>query len=823
MKLISCYIENFGNIKQRQFDFNDSITSFCENNGYGKTTLAAFLKAMFYGLKQTRSTDKELGERARFYPFDGGKFGGNVTFEKGGVVYRIERFFGKKSSSDDPPAVYADGESVAFEDLGREFFGMDEASFLRTVFINSSDTESGATGDISKMLNGFVDDADFEGAKKILEKKQKEYKAARGRGGLIDEKHEQVLRLKENIDNKEKINVALNSKYEERRALASAVAELEEKGASFRDRDLILQRWGTYDSLLSDAELEREKAQKIIEKYANGLPDAEDIRELKRQAEELKLANTMHSSTAFSAEKAMRLEELSVRFKQGVPTDEDISSINGTSAELIRLNAEINNLQGLTLGSTENKFAVRVPEKEEVKKYGEKLAVLRDKRSHNSGNGLIGKITAFVLVVLALIAIGLGGWLITNEPLYGGILLGVGAVLIFGAIFAYFKGQMREMSGVATKEINDIETEIRSFLARFGYYTDGGVEVDYNNLARDFETYNSTKEEREKNERLLADKRAEAETAKSKVLIFLKKYGFTGENTQSDLTRLGVLVAEYEALNAEKEGFEARSKISSAEIEKRMQTVGGILEKYSLEQHGDLSGLVAEIESDRAEYDRLEDSIKRIEKKASDYKEEHSLAERPSEDDGDIRGVDAELYKRRDEISLLDRDISDDEGAVERLAELKEELENAEEEERALLKKYALIGKTLELIERAEQNLKDRYISPVKNSFLSYSKLLEEVLGEKVTFDKNFTVKFERGGENRSDEHLSAGQKSLCALCLRLALIDNMYKDEKPFIIMDDPFVHLDGAHMARAEKLLNGLSEDRQIIYFCCHESRKV
>ena len=50
-----------------------------------------------------------------------------------------------------------------------------------------------------------------------------------------------------------------------------------------------------------------------------------------------------------------------------------------------------------------------------------------------------------------------------------------------------------------------------------------------------------------------------------------------------------------------------------------------------------------------------------------------------------------------------------------------------------------------------------------------------------------------------------------------------MYKDEKPFIIMDDPFVHLDGEHMKRAAELINQLARDRQIIYLCCHESRKI
>jgi uncharacterized protein YhaN len=61
------------------------------------------------------------------------------------------------------------------------------------------------------------------------------------------------------------------------------------------------------------------------------------------------------------------------------------------------------------------------------------------------------------------------------------------------------------------------------------------------------------------------------------------------------------------------------------------------------------------------------------------------------------------------------------------------------------------------------------------------------------------------------------------ALCLRLALMDNMYETEQPFVIMDDPFVHLDEEHMERTEELLHLLSEQKQILYFCCHESRKA
>ena len=825
MKLISCYIENFGNIRQRTINFDSALTSYCENNGYGKTTLAGFLKAMFYGLKQTTARDKELGERARFYPFDGGKFGGNVTFEKDGVTYKIERFFGKKSATEDTLTVYADGEVIGAEDVGKEFFGIDEQSFLRTVFLNSSDTEMGATGDISRMLNGFIDDADYEGAKKILERQQKEYKAGRGRGGMIDEKHEKVLRLQESIANKEKINGELNRKYEERRKLASDVAELEAKSNCSRDSNLLLQRWQTYDAFISDAEGERKQLEAIDEKYPGSLPDADEITELKKHAEGLNLANERHISATFSAEKGVRLEELSVRFSRGVPTDEEISEINGRAAEMIRLEAETANLESLTRVSSEGKFAVRVPESDEVKRYGEKLVKLRENRAANDKKkGAACKKIAIVMAVLAVIALSAGAAMIVlKNTLYGVTLLGAGGIEALAALFAYFKGQISVMTAAASKENTELENEIKSFLVRYGYYSDGGIEVDYNNLVRDLEIYNSSRDERERNIKLLEDKRGELNGARGQVLGFLKKYGFSGDNVQSDLTRLGALVAEYVALNIEKEEISARSDASREQIENHNSVIENILDKYSISHSGNLSELLAQIERDRSEYDRLNDNIGRIERKAAAFREENGLEERPADEVEDIRGLEVLLSRKRDELSLLDREISDDESAVERLAELKEEFEEAREEEAGLKKKYELIVKTLALLERAESNLKDKYVSPVKNSFLKYSTLLESLLGEKITFDKDFKVRFERAGEDRSDAHLSAGQRSLCALCLRLALIDNMYRDEKPFIIMDDPFVHLDNDHMGRAEKLLKELARDRQIIYFCCHKSRKI
>ena len=40
--------------------------------------------------------------------------------------------------------------------------------------------------------------------------------------------------------------------------------------------------------------------------------------------------------------------------------------------------------------------------------------------------------------------------------------------------------------------------------------------------------------------------------------------------------------------------------------------------------------------------------------------------------------------------------------------------------------------------------------------------------------------------------YLSAGKQDLVGVCMRMALVEAMYKEEKPFLIFDDPFVNLD-------------------------------
>ena len=63
MRLISCHIENFGKLSDMTVDFSEDMHIIMEENGFGKTTLAAFIRVMFYGF--TGDGKKNIAENER--------------------------------------------------------------------------------------------------------------------------------------------------------------------------------------------------------------------------------------------------------------------------------------------------------------------------------------------------------------------------------------------------------------------------------------------------------------------------------------------------------------------------------------------------------------------------------------------------------------------------------------------------------------------------------------------------------------------------------------------------------------------------------------
>lgn len=203
MKLIKCYVSSFGKLKDFTFDFNSGLNTIKEYNGWGKSTFATFIKAMFYGLNDSKRSVSE-NERIKFRPWNSTqRFGGYVCFEWGGKEFRLERFFGNKESEDSVHLFdnVSGKEFSNTQDLGRRIFEIDEEGFLSTTYFSQKDVQIKSNTSITAKFNSVceIQDTDaFDKALAKVEDKAKSYKY-RGERGIIPDAKAELRQLEERI------------------------------------------------------------------------------------------------------------------------------------------------------------------------------------------------------------------------------------------------------------------------------------------------------------------------------------------------------------------------------------------------------------------------------------------------------------------------------------------------------------------------------------------------------------------------------------------------------------------------------------------------
>lgn len=836
MKLLSCHIENFGKLVNRDYAFNENLTVFTEENGAGKTTLAAFIKAMLYGLASYTVSTKKFGDRQRYYPFGGGKFGGNLTFEKGGDIYRIERYFGKKSETDDELKVYKNNISVKCEGvLGEEVFGLDEDSFIRTAFITAEDIDGGSTSGIGEKITGRVFDSEGAGLKEALsalQKKRKSLKAAKGNGGEIDRKKEERRQLLDEIAGLEDIDIALGEKYRDRKKLAEEVAELEKKLEKLNESKIISEKWAVYDGYVQELQLKREEFQKISCKYANGLPSAEEIKDAEEKYAIFGRNSGALENTRFLKED--RLKELEERFSSGVPVEEDFEKCGALLDSVTRLNFEVEQISNISDGKKardlDDIFRHGLPEEkglEEAKKVAERYRANDTKLKSPALAQTSPKKNNMPLIIgagVSALAIVAGVALIFFVLIAGIVALAIGAL---GAVACVILLMLRKNGGSAPVINTDIvqalsadEQILRSYLAPYGYYSDSVIS-SFTQFLADIEEYKTLIKERVEKSELANGKSRQAEAEEEEALAILKKYGYHGENARASLNEMRDDTAEYKLLLSQRESTEENRRKYELENREISELITTLLAKYGLEFSGG-EGLRS-ISDDIKNCERLSGEVKEKEARAKSYKEENGLFERAVEGDEDLTGVRESLAEKRKALGLLDSQIADCEASLELLPDKiikKQQIESIIERDTRTVK---ILSAAENLLSSAHQKLCDKYVSPVKDSFKKYSDGIQKAFGEKMVMTADFDVSFEFSGEIKNRRHLSSGQLAVCGLCLRLALIENIFKDEKPFVIMDDPFINLDKENMQNTAKAVKEFGKNVQIIYFCCHESRSI
>lgn len=232
MRILSLHIENFGKFSNFDINFSDKINQFVYENGWGKSTLCAFIKAMFYGMEAKGRKKDFQSERSKFEPWQGGNYGGSLTIEVKGKKYQIFRQFGKTPEEDSFQLFDLNLNKISndySENIGSQLFGVGAETFVISAFFGQNDLSSSSTDEMVSNLAGIEkyknDGEKTDFAIKLLEKNRKELVANLPKEAELKQIERSSDRLNLEIEN---LTNLLNSVESQNRQLNKEKQEFEE-------------------------------------------------------------------------------------------------------------------------------------------------------------------------------------------------------------------------------------------------------------------------------------------------------------------------------------------------------------------------------------------------------------------------------------------------------------------------------------------------------------------------------------------------------------------------------------------------------------------
>ncbi len=788
MKLVSCHIENFGLLSNVDKDFTDGLNTFINDNGSGKSTLASFIRVMFYGFMGEKSRSEIENERKFFKPWQGGTYGGNLTFEKDGVKYCIYRTFGTKESEDVAKVMNTETGMAShdFEPVpGIALFGIDADSFEKTAFVSQQDCATSVTSDISARIGGVSEKDDdmrnFASADEALKKECDRLNPNRATG-LINKEEAELSKLKDlfrNVDSQKGLCEELSFKNEQASVKAKAdtkrSAELRARLDALRKYLDLKEQKNNYENL-KEAKVKAEDDLRAVKSVFEGeIPDeatakkwVEDATKLREDEKELRA----HDLTPAEVE---RLEEDTKRFSKKIPD----------SKEIDKLIHQWNMIQEL-----KDELPDRRDEAELIKNQA--LEAQREKYKP-----FIAMLIGGIIIILAAVVAAV----ITKIYfIAAAAVLGV-ALIVYGAIL--------------NKKHND-ETR-----------TSGeGVARKYNELMTKIA----------EDEELVEGTEMDAQDLLGTVGIRL-----VGRSATGDLMNLRNQVREYEALGEKKKKYE--EMVKEINYEARLSEIKEYVKKCNVmgtrssipeSDAAEISIPVSEIATRVEQIEGRENDLKDAAKRVSVFEADHDVSkydhlECPEESVITIDDLEDALAKSeqavKDDEKLMDackKELAEAEEIFTAMDNAREEYETRNEALNALKIRYETVSKTREYLATARDNFNTRYIKDIQAAFDKYYAMLTGSDEKKYTIDANLNVTYLEQGQPRVPDTLSEGYKDLVGLCRRVAMADAMYSAEKPFLVLDDPFVNLDDTKLKGAAEFIKTLSNEYQVVYFTCQQARK-
>lgn len=709
MKLINCKIQNFGKLHNVNCDFNAGCNTWLKENGWGKSTLAAFIKVMFYGFDNESKRNDYDNERKRYKPWQGGIYGGQITFEVNNRLYTVVRIFGDKEKEDTFSLRDAKTnlESTDYSSkLGEEIFNLDSGSFKRSIYTAQNDCDTAICGNIELRLRSDKD-----------------------RDVCYD-----------TVKNEEE------SDYE--KAAAFIKAEL--------DRLTPNRKTGELSRL-------KEKA----DKYKN---DIKNIELIDKEIEKCRnMTDKMKECFSYSLELEAKQREADIysfdlQEEQLYGYYEKIFEYSYPAYDEIREKTEqIIKLQGYKDRIYEFSQSGKIT-KENTGEQSRKILKEKKKVRRRITQVKGGVLTGTVFMLAGIIST----FLKLFNP-FNAVILIIGAVIVLAGIFMmlYFKEKIKDI------EDNEAESgDLRK--SHFKTVQSGRV---YDEISNDmYEEYRGVS--------------MQIQSMEEEINEFLGRY--------------------YENYESCDEALQYMRK-----LEKDLRTFEKLSEKKS--RYNDAKNQLVRCEEN---IKKFIDKLICIEKESGG--EYEALFLNLKDDFGKKTSAD-KLIAANTALNTYESRINQLLEEKETLNGKKYELDNILKMYEKESKRYSLLKQTGEFLEIARQSYLSKYMQPFKSSFDKYYAIMTGLSDNNYNMDADMNLSINEYGILHDRRFLSAGNKDLVGICIRMALLEAMFVKEKPFIILDDVFVNLDSDRLELAKKFIRELEKEYQIIYFTCYLGRVI
>ena len=813
MRILGLHIENFGGLCDYTETFTEGLNVRQQPNGWGKSTLAVFIKAMLYGLPVSTKRSLLENERKRYTPWQGGVFGGSLDIEIGGESYRIERSFGAKESEDTLRVIALrtgqDADVAWARTPGEGLFGVDAAAYERSTYVSQRPEEMTKDGSVSihTKLNRLVDATDdlanYDTAMERLDKRRRQLRHLTGGGGEIAEAEERLAALDRDMERcyaqravllacrermaelKDHIAKARTEAEDLRQALAREWKEREGRAVGARLEALLAEE-AALEAILAECREAlggQEPSDRLIETVAEAVEREEQAR---RRMDEARLE---------AAEEA-EIEALSARFRAGVPTEAQWEALRLAAKDYNRASVLAMDMES----GEENRALDADPEEQYLEARGD-LHVLREKRRAMETIQVGSKIRRVdpVTVILLVLAVAFAVGAVWMPVLWPGAAVCLAMALVFAAVHAKKNAKITAQAQENEQKLALLDEEIRQAeldlvaieqAVRFARLwreafadepcpTAAEAALGIERLAAQSERLLSLLDKRKQVELSRRAARHALDEAHAHVLTLLR--GLKGAPTEA--TKVVRFLTEISSRYHESCAHRERKQAEIAALRAQYQDNGALPDQKAT---GAANADVAALEERQREIARL----------LAQWGE--MLAR---EEQTEVR-----LVSETEEMDALESEREEISAEVERMKDSLATIQSAE--------KY---------LKEAKERLSGRYLTTMQERFGRY---LGAMTGEDApvfTMDAQFRVKVREKGLSRDTDAFSTGKRDLIALCERFALVDAMFEGERPFLILDDPFTNLDDDTVERGAALIRQVAEHYQVLYLTCHSGRVI